>query len=207
MNDIKIENLWRWFVANEQQIIDAMLNESGSDNIIENIDNLILDFGMFSWEIGQGKNKPWFFTISPNGDRERIKISQEIVEYAPNLDSWEFNYSKPAIDWDRKFIIYDSIMNEQHIDASNWKYVALQNKDGMIELILEATNITHLDRDTAKNGADLFVTNEIGEETKIQLILSVDIVGQLESQYNSKKTGIQDLKKHLDELLTLPNNC
>ena len=91
-------------------------------------------------------------------------------------------------------------MNEQHIDASNWKYVALKNEDGMIELILEATNIPHLDRDTATIAADLFVTNEIGEETKIQLIFSVDIVGQLESKYNSRKAGIQKLKKHLDEL-------
>ena len=200
MNDIKIENLWRWFIANEQHIIDAILNESDSDYIIEKIDNLILDFGMFSWEIGRGKVKPWFFTISPNGDRERIKISQEIIESAPNLDNWGFHFSKPAIDWDRKFIIYDSIMNEQHIDASNWKYVALKNEDGMIELILEATNISHLDRDTATIAADLFVTNEIGEETKIQLIFSVDIVGQLESKYNSRKAGIQKLKKHLDEL-------
>ena len=200
MNEIKIENLWRWFIANEQQIIDAMLNESGSENIIENIDNLILDFGMFSWEIGQGKVKPWFFTISPNGDRERFKISQEIIDYAPNLDNWEFNYCKPAIDWDRTFFIYDSNMDEHHIDASNWEYVALQDEYGRIELILEAANISHLDRDTTTTAAELFLTNEIGEESRIQKILSVDIVGQLESQYNSRKTGIQVLKKYLDEL-------
>lgn len=200
MNEIKIENLWQWFIANEQHIIDSVMNESVSDYIIENIDNLILDIGMFTWEIGQGKIKPWFLTISPNGDKDLIKVSQEIIEQAPNLDNWEFNYCKPAKDWDRKFIIYDSIMNEQNIDASNWKYVALQHDDGMIELILEAANIAHLDRETATTAANLFVTSEIGEETKIQLILSVNIVDQLKSQYKSRKAGIQDLKKHLNEL-------
>ena len=200
MNEIKTENLWRWFIANEQHIIDSVLNESVSDYIIENIDNLILDFGIFTWEIGPGKIKPWFLTISPNGDSDLMKISQKVIEHAPNLDNWEFNYSKPAKDWDRKFIIYDSFMNEQNIDASNWKYVALQNMYGMIELILEATNIKHLDDDTATIAADLFVTNEIGEETKIRKILSVDIVDQLKHQYNLQKTGIQNLKNHLNGL-------
>jgi hypothetical protein len=199
LNDTKIENLWRWFVANENQIIDSFQNESLANYIVENLDNLILDFGMFTWEIGSGKVKPWFLTISPNGDRDLIRVSQKIIEHAPNLDDWEFNYCKPAKDWDRKFIIYDSNMNEQNIDASNWKYVMLRNEDGMIDLILEAMNITHWDHDTARTAADIIVTSEIGEETKIQKILSVDIVDKLERQYNSRKTEIQYLKKHLNE--------
>jgi len=199
LNDTKIENLWRWFVANENQIIDSFQNESLANHIVENLDNLILDFGMFTWEIGPGKVKPWFLTISPNGDRDLIRVSQKIIEHAPNLDDWEFNYCKPAKDWDRKFIIYDSNMNEQNIDASNWKYVMLRNEDGMIDLILEAKNITHWDHDTARTAADIIVTSEIGEETKIQKILSVDIVDKLERQYNSRKTEIQYLKKHLNE--------
>ncbi len=195
--DTKIENLWRWFVANENQIIDSFQNESLANYIVENLDNLILDFGMFTWEIGPGKVKPWYLTISPNGDRDLIRVSQKIIEHAPDLNDWEFNYYKPAKDWDRKFIIYDSNMNEQNIDASNWKFVMLRNDDGMIDLILEASNITHLDNDTASTAANIIVTNEIGEETKIQKIQSVDIVGKLENQFNSRKTGIQHLKKHL----------
>lgn len=199
LNDTKIENLWRWFVANENQIKDSFQNESLANYIVENLDNLILDLGMFTWEIGPDKVKPWFLTISPNGDRDLIRVSQKIIEHAPNLDDWEFNYCKPAKDWDRKFIIYDSNMNEQNIDASNWKYVMLRNEDGMIDLILEAKNITHLDHNTARTAADIIVTSEIGEEIKIQKILSVDIVDKLERQYNSRKTEIQYLKKHLNE--------
>lgn len=199
LNDTKIESLWRWFVANENQIIDSFQKESLTNYIVENLDNLILDFGMFTWEIGPGKVKPWFLTISPNGDRDLIRVSQKIIEHAPNLDDWEFNYCKPAKDWDRRFIIYDRNMNEQNIDASNWKYVMLRNEDGMIDLILEAKNITHWDQDTARTAADIIVTSEIGEETKIQKILSVDIVDKLERQYNSRKTEIQYLKKHLNE--------
>ena len=199
LSDTKIENLWRWFVANENQIIASFQNESLANYIVEHLDNLILDFGMFTWEIGPGKVKPWFLTISPNGDKDLIKVSQKIIEHAPNLDDWEFNYCKPAKVWDRKFIIYDINMNEQNIDASNWKYVMLRNEDGMIDLILEAKNITHLDDDTSRTAANIIVTNEIGEETKIQKILSVDIVDKLERPYNSRKTEIQYLKKHLNK--------
>ena len=120
MIDTKIEKLWKWFVANENQIIDSFQNESLVDFIVGNLDNLILDFGMFAWEIGPGKAKSWFFTISPNGDKDLMVVSKKIMAAAPTLDDWEFNYCKPAKEWDRKFIIYDCNMNQQHIDASNW---------------------------------------------------------------------------------------
>ena len=186
-------------MANESQIIDSFQNESLANCIVENLDNLILDFGMFTWEIGPGKVKLWYLTISPNGDRDLLRTSQKIIEHAPNLEDWEFNYCKPAKDWDRRFIIYDNNMNEQNIDASNWNYVVLRNKDGMIDLILEAKNISHLDHDTARTAADIIVTSEIGEETKIEKILSVDIFDKLERQYDSQKAEIQYLKKDLNE--------
>ncbi|MBN4081523.1 peptidase S41 [bacterium AH-315-C07] len=203
MNEIKIENLWKWFIANEQQIIDSVENESVPDYIVENLDNLILDIGMFTWEIGPGKIKPWFLTISPNGDKDLIKVSQKIIDYAPDLNNWEYNYSKPAKEWDRKFTIYDSNMDEQDIDASNWKYVALPYEDDKIELILEAKNIAHLDNDTAATAANLFVTNEIGEENKIQKIFSVNIVDQLENEHDSRKSEINCLNEHLKKIILL----
>jgi hypothetical protein len=89
-------------------------------------------------------------------------------------------------------------MTKQTINASDWKYVALQHEDGMIALILEAKNIGHLDSDTASTAANLVVLNEIGEETKIQNICSIDIVHQLEDKYDSSKYDIKNLKKYRD---------
>ena len=200
MNEEKIEKLWKWFFSNEQKIRDCIENKSASeqDYIIEQLNNLILDLGMFTWEIGPGINKPWFFTISPNGDKDLIKKSRKIIDSAPDHADWEFNYCKPAKDWDRNFILYDNFMNEQKIDASNWKYVALQNKDGMIKLILEAKNVGHLDSDTAKTAANLVVLNEIGEENKIYRISSVEIVDELDKKHDSRKADIKDLKKQIN---------
>ena len=194
MNKEKIENLWRWFISNEQQIIDAVKNETASEYLIENLDNLILDLGMFKWEIGRGKIQPWFLTISPNGDKDLIKVSQEVMENAPKMDHWEFNYFEPAKEWDRTFIIYDDNMDKQNIDASDWNFVALQDIDGLIELILEA-DVRYLDDNTASIAADLVVIGEIGEEAKIKKISSVKIVEQVEDQHKSLKANIQELKK------------
>ena len=189
--------MWKWFLGNEQAIIDAVKNEQATDYLIENLDNLVLDLGVFTWEIGAGKSKPWSFTISPNGDRDLLEVSQKIMEQAPDLDHWEFNNCKPPKDWDRRFSIYDDNMDEQAIDASSWKYAALRSDDGMIELILEAGNVEHLDHDTTNTAANLVVLNELGEEIKIKRISSVVIVDQLDPEYSTKKNDIRHLRAHL----------
>ena len=198
MNNEKIENLWNWFVQNEQLIIDAVQNETASETLIENLDNLILDLGMFKWEIGRGKNQPWYFTISPNGDKDLINISRQVIQHAPELKNWEFNYFEPAKDWDRTFVLYDNNMDEQDIDASNWNVVALPTKGGMMEVLLEATNIAHLDEDTAFTAAELVIIAEIGEENRIHKVQAVNIVENLESEHDSRKIHIGELKFLLD---------
>ncbi len=207
MNDDKIEKLWKWFSSNERQIINCIEKESSSelDYIVEHLDNLILDLGVFYWEIGPSMKKSWYLTISPNGDKDLMKKSKKLIASAPDLVEWEFNFCKPAKDWDRKFMIYDDNNIEQKINALNWKYVALQNEDGMIEIILEAKNIGHLDSHTARTAADLVVLTEIGEEAKILNIRSIDIVDQLESAHDLRKAEIKYLRKHVDEFRTLPN--
>ncbi len=206
MNDDKIENLWAWFSKNEQRIRDYIGNESAieRDYIVEHLDNLILDLGVFRWEIGPGFNKEWFLTISPNGDKDLMEISKNIIAAAPDLAEWEYNFSRPAKDWDLKFNLYDENMTEQEVNASSWQFVALQNADGLIDLILQANNIGHLDSDTARTAADLVVVNEIGEETKILNILSINIVDQLEKSHDARKTEIGHLKKYLKEIGVKP---
>ncbi|MBL4862392.1 MAG: hypothetical protein JKY09_05175 [Crocinitomicaceae bacterium] len=199
MNEDKIEGLWSWFYKNEQKIRDCVEQESAPfrDYIVQNLDDLILDLGMFSWAIGEGVHKKWSLTISPNGDKDLLEKSRRIIAGAPELVAWEFYFSKPAKEWDRKFVVYDDMMTEQQINASDWKYVSTQKGDGMIDLILEAENIGHLDVDTANTAADLVVLNEIGEENKIVRISSVSIVDLLDSNNDNDKKNITELKNQI----------
>jgi len=199
MDEEKILNLWRWFHTNELKIRESIEKNLRNEQeaIVQNLDNLVLDLGMFSWDIGPGKNKPWFFTISPNGDKELLAKTKKIMTDAPELDSWEFNYAKPAKKWDRILNVYDTEMELRTIDTSNWNYVTIKSESEEIEVLLEAENIAQLDNETANNTASLFVINEIGEEAKIEHISSVSIAGKLEDKYQSIKSNIDLFKNDI----------
>lgn len=196
LTENKIKKLWKWFKNHEKQIRECMEKESGSDRdfIVEQLDNLILDMGIFSWEIRPGVSKNWSLIISPNGDKELLRKSKKIMHKAPIHEEWEFHYCRPALNWDRQLLIYDSFMDEQQINASNWKYVVVPLKEEKFKLILEANNINHLDRETALKAAHMTVVNEIGEETKIHSVSSIDIVDQLKQEHKSSKSDILKLK-------------
>ncbi|HAW52422.1 MAG TPA: hypothetical protein DCX54_08880 [Flavobacteriales bacterium] len=153
---------------------------------------------MFKWEIGRGESRPFYLTISPNGDKDLIRLSREVIRSAPDLENWEFYYFEPARDWDRNFVLYDNNMDEQQIDASEWYVVALTNQIGVTDLILEASNIGHLDNDTAFMAADVVVITEIGEENRILKIGDIEIVEQLDEEFTAQKAHIRELKYMLD---------
>lgn len=196
MSKLKIENLWNWFVSNEDEIIDVVDNDLASDYIVESLDNRILDFGLFSWEISPGKSKAWSLTISPNGDTDLLKVSREIMNNAPQLSNWEFHYCKQAKEWNKEFEIYDELMTEHSIVASSWNFVALPKKGNQVQLIIEANNILHLDDETQLSAGELFVLNEIGEKAIIQKVSSILVVNELDKKYKEQRVSIDQMKIH-----------
>jgi len=133
----KIDHFWQWFVKHEQQfrkISDPVATR-------ELLDNQVLQFGIFSWEIGVGKNKPHSFTISPNGDPKMLRRSEAIIGEAPDLPDWEFFAAKPPENWDFIFKMFDSTMLPRTINAAEWKYVLRMVEDQKLEVLLYAENI------------------------------------------------------------------
>ena len=199
MDEEKIMNLWCWFFANELRIrksIDNNLREE-QELIVQNLDNLILDMGRFSWDIGPGVDKAWSLTISPNGDKKLLEQTKAIIALAPELENWEFYHAKQAKSSDRMLALYDAKMDLQPVDTNCWHYAMLANKEGGYKLLIEATNIEHLDKETAHVAANLFVINEIGEEAKIRLINSIEIVKKFDKEYDSLKASIDKMKEFL----------
>lgn len=194
----KIQAFWKWFIKNESLIKSCIENESSTEqaHIVEQMNNFILDIGMLTWDLGLDDSNAWFMTLSPNGDKELLEISQRIIENAPTQLEWAFNSSKPAKVWERTFTVYNNNMDEVHIDASSWHYVAQEETDQKIKLIFEAKNIQHLDEETAETAANLFLVQEIGEKTKIVRVSSITIVHELESGYQELKSSINELKNH-----------
>lgn len=200
-NEEKILKFWQWFVKNEDNIKNCIENESAKDRefIVDQLNEYILDIGTFTWDIGLDDTNSWFLTISPNGDEDLFKVTQEVISYAPDHMNWIFYSSKPAKIWDRKFEIYNTEFDVVSIDASYWHYIAFEDEDGRLELILEARNIIHLDYDTAVTAANQFVIGELGEALQIKRISSIEIVDQFDEEYEETKYSIDELKEHLEE--------
>ena len=68
----KIDHFWEWFVKHEKQFRKI----SNPVATRELLNNQVLQFGVFSWEIGKGQGKPHTFTISPNGDAKMLRRSK-----------------------------------------------------------------------------------------------------------------------------------
>ena len=198
----KIQSFWEWFIETEEAIQEYFSEEEMVDKaaLIESIDERVLDFGLFSWEIGPGVGRPFYLTISPNGSRERLRISKMIMESAPNLPDWEFHYAKPPKAWDLSFILFDDFMVEREVDASPWRYAFRNKQEGRVEVILEAQNTSHLDPDTRLIAGERAIANLLGEEVKINHVYRVEVVEALDEQDRAGSAPITELSQHLEAL-------
>lgn len=198
VTDDNIVSFWQWFVKNENNIKECIENENSvqTEYVVEQMNEQILSFGVLTWDVGLNDDDNWFLMLSPNGNFEMLKVSEKIMNHAPEHMNWLFYGSRPAKKWDRKFTVYDSYMDEQFIDASQWNYIVFE-EDGKLELIIEANNIPRLDPEVLETAGEKFVIQEIGEAKWMMLISSIDIVEMLESEDEPYKKSVANLKEHL----------
>jgi len=207
LNYDNIIGFWQWFVKNEKLIKDCIENEHSTDRefIVEQMNEYILSFGVLTWDMGLNDDNNWFLMLSPNGDKDMLKVSQHIMIEAPEHMDWLFYASRPAKHWNRQFSVYDEYMDEQFIDASDWHYLFFENEDGKLALVVEAKNVAHLDIEIVETAGEQFVIHEIGELAWMTHIASVEIVPNLESEHEDEKTSVRELKAHLEDILNEQN--
>lgn len=195
-NKDKIQTFWKWFVENENIIKNCIENGSATERayVVDNLNDLILDLGLLTWDLGLNDTNEWFLTISPNCNKELFEISEEIIRNAPYELDWIFHSAKPPKKWERTFMVYNDFMDEIHIDASTWQYVALNDPDNKIKLIFEAKNIIHLDEETTETAANMFLVNEIGERELILRVSTIEIVSELDAGLQKEKCSVTNLK-------------
>jgi hypothetical protein len=197
----KIKSFWKWFAENETRIRGVLDTNfpSEKDALINDLDNQILEFGMFTWEIGYEPDHSFFLIISPNGNWERLGLSRSIMKLAPNLDDWHFYYAKPAKEWNLQFSLFDNNVIEHQVNASNWTYILIKQGD-KFKIIIAAGNIAHLDYDTRNAAGDLVVTNLLGEELKIIKIAEIEMVNAFEKTLKAPSFPILSLKAQVENL-------
>jgi len=195
----RIDEFWEWFVEHEQKF-----RIISNPNIVrEMLDNQVLQFGIFSWEIGEGSRKPHTFTISPNGNAKMLRRSEAIIGEAPELPLWEFYAAKPPQEWDFTFEMFDSFMVKRKIDTSEWEYVFRMTPEQKIRVLIFAENIDFLDEDDKSAAGDLVLNNLIGEMDKIYYVDSVEFKPFIDQQFLEDVKFLTELKNEFEEILNL----
>lgn len=192
----KINHFWEWFVKHEKQFREI------SDPVAtrELLDNQVLQFGVFSWEIGAGQDKPHSFTISPNGSAKMLSRSEAIIGEAPDLPHWNFFAAKPAQEWSFIFKMYDSFMLQQDIDAGEWKFIFRMTPDRKLRVLIYAKNIDFLDEDDRGSAANFVLNQIIGEIDKIYYIDSVSFIDILDEIQEEDLKLLTELKFEFEKL-------
>jgi len=193
----KIIHFWEWFVQHERQFREI------SDPVAtrELLDNQVLQFGVFSWEIGEGQDKPHRFTISPNGNAKMLRLSEAIIGEAPELPYWNFFPAKPAVDWDFTFKMYDSFMLQQTIDAAEWRFICRITPDRKLNVLFYAKNIGFLDEADKEYAANFVLNQIIGEMDKIYFIDSVSFMKMAEDTHKEDLKLLTEFKFEFEKLL------
>jgi hypothetical protein len=181
MQDKEILNFWSWFSKNS----NSLQSDSYDQNILDELDNIISNWDL-GWEIGPGLSKENSLTISPNGNKNLLDITNGIIDKAPMLDNWDFYSTKQSKE---NWHLARLVGTDFEIDASNWKYVLLKYEDGKVEILIKADTLSDLDKETKELAVDLILTNLLGEKLKIQKIDFINVVDEFDSE-----KGITELK-------------
>ena len=168
----KINDFWNWFAEHEERF--RIIQDPHA--VREMLDNQILQFGAFAWEIGEGKGKPHTLTISPNGNSKLLRLSQAIIGEAPDSNYWEFFAAKPVRDWDFIMEMYDAFMVKQTVDTAEWEYLFRMTPEFKLRILLYAENIDSFDEDDKKSASDFVVDSIIGEADRIDFVDSIEFI-------------------------------
>lgn len=196
--DLKVKQFWDWFIDNEYQFREV----TDTKTVIELLNNQVLNFGLFAWELGEGRKKPHSFTLSPNGDKRRLQLSREIIKQAPDLRQWEFYYcKKEKRGWDYSFEMYNSGMIKQIYDASKWEFVLAEEDNEKISILFCAPNIATIDFDDLPAVGNMVVINLLGEELKTNHVHSIEFIDDFLPEDEKWIFDLPDLRREFRAFL------
>ncbi|MFK7775131.1 MAG: hypothetical protein AB8F94_23525 [Saprospiraceae bacterium] len=193
----KINDFWNWFVEHEEKF--RIIQDPHA--VREMLDNQILQFGAFAWEIGEGRGKPHTLTISPNGNSKLLRRSQAIIGEAPDLRYWEFFAAKPPRDWDFIMEMYDAFMVKQTVDTADWEYLFRMTPEFKLRILLYAENIDSFDEDDKKSASDFVINSIIGEADKIDYVNSIEFISFVDETQEDDIKSLLEMKFEFENLL------
>lgn len=195
MKTEQAHRFWEWFSSAAERIDRDPSNQS----VIRDVDDHVSALGPFSWEIGPGVAKKWFFCLSPNRDAELLDAAKRITAAAPKIEGWEFYSAKPPKQWNHQFsMVYKG--RQLSIDASDWKYVLHQYPDGLLDITMYVKKIPSVPDDVLPLVADIVAEGVLGEELMMNSVNDVEAIAEAAVDVSPSAGPIRDLLAHVREL-------
>ncbi len=191
----QISEFWRWF----QTVCDQFGERFENRELLEELDTRVSQLGDFSWELGPGvkDDRNSVLALTPSGDPLLLAETRKIVAIAPDCPGWEFYPAKPPKRWFRRYVLHHEDGSEKTVDASGARYVLLMYPDGVFDVSIADRNLAALPESLRQTAAEVLLDGELGEEGRIALIHSVEVVAEFDEQMQQKSSSIESLGKHL----------
>lgn len=187
---------WNWFSQNAS-LIGRLLNDSDSHHIDELLSPRVRSLGEgIRWEVGPGVETEYRFSLSPNGNRDRLRLTDAIVAAAPNVIGWKFHSGKPPKQWDLRLNVRDV-----PIDARPWQYLLTGYNDGeFYDVTLVAPNLPASIDDLRDLAGYLVLEGILGERVVIERIGRIELVSDVPQSSVDRLSDIAVLASHLRHL-------
>ena len=172
----QIEEFWAWFA----QVSDPLIAGIERPGLMSRLDDRLRKLHpALRWEITAGLIAARQFTISPNMDRELRDTAQQIISSAPVIEHWEFYAARMPKEWIYKLQIENPGSHPLELDASDWTFVLLNDRDDKYKILLNGSNLPGLTRKQRWQAAADILCNVAGEESVMETVSDFELVYHL----------------------------
>jgi len=196
----QVAEFWQWF----QSVCGQFGATFENRELVDELDARIATLGSFSWELGPGvrDDKNSALVLTPGGDPDLLRETRQVIAIAPECPGWEFYPAKPPKKWQREFSLQKRDGTVINVNASGAWYVLFKYPDGVFDVLLADRNLAALSEDHQQTAAVILLDGELGEERRMAIVHSVDIVGQFEDDMKRKSSAIVSLAAHVQSFIT-----
>lgn len=192
----KVLFFWKWF----ESVSDALHLNLENVDILSELDNKVKELGPFDWEIGPVDDNLLYLAISPRLNEEYLKITKEIVSYAPSCKGWWILYAKPRKEYAPVFSMVNEKGKSILVDISDWEYVLFLFEDGTFDIDLRISSIDG-NLETKNLAVDVALTGLMGEERFMALIKNIRIVNDF-GENETHVTNLKQINEHIEKILS-----
>ena len=195
MHDRAIQQFWSWF----EGIAEVLAERFEDEALLDELHRRVRAIGDIWWEIGPGVHETCALTLTPDGDVNRLALTQRAVAMAPSIPGWELHPARPKKSWKLRFTL-QTAGGRVEIDASTWRYVLFRYPDDMFDVVLEQPGLDTLTDEDRYTAAIIVLDAELGEVTRLRTIAGVEPTVKLEESIATRANPIEVLAQHIASL-------